>query len=211
MPVSPETLAAFALASFVLIIIPGPTVIMVITQALAHGRRVAFASVLGVGCGDLAAATLSVIGVGALLATSATVFTLVKWVGAGYLIFIGVRMWMTPVSPPAIDDRADAPRMSDARLFRDAFFVTLFNPKGIIFFIAFLPQFIATDTAYAPQAAMLVATFVLIAMINVYGYIVLASHVRAAIASTGVIRTITRAGGTMLVMAGCAALLTRRA
>ncbi|WP_099866439.1 LysE family translocator [Pararhizobium haloflavum] len=214
MPVSFETLLAFAMASFLLIIIPGPTVITVVTQAFVHGRRVALASVLGVGLGDLGAATLSVIGVGALLATSAAVFTAVKWLGAGYLIYLGIRMWRSRAPSPAFDAVHDTP--SDAsssrlRLMREAFLVTLFNPKGIIFFVAFLPQFIETSRAFAPQAAMLVATFVLIAMANIYGYILLANRARDAIARPGVLRVITRSGGAMLVMAGVTTLLTNRA
>lgn len=210
MPVSPDALLAFALASFLLIVIPGPTVLTAIAQALAHGRRVAFASVLGVGCGDLVAATLSVLGVGALLAASATVFTIVKWAGALYLVYLGVRMWR--VRTPAAD-LAEAPAAAVVprlRLFRDAFSVTVLNPKGIVFFVAFLPQFIATDRPYAPQAAMLVATFVLIAMLNIYGYVLLASRIRAQIRNAAVIRRLTRAGGAALVMAGFATLLAPR-
>ena len=97
MPVNPTTLAAFSAASFLLLVIPGPTIVMVVGQALAHGRRAALASVAGVALGDLAAATLSLIGIGALLAASATVFLAVKWVGALYLVYLGIRMWRTPM------------------------------------------------------------------------------------------------------------------
>jgi hypothetical protein len=97
MPVDAHVLAAFAAASFVLLIIPGPTIILVISQALAHGRQVALASVAGVGLGDLFAATLSLIGVGTVLAASATAFTVIKWIGAAYLVWIGVKIWRSPV------------------------------------------------------------------------------------------------------------------
>jgi threonine/homoserine/homoserine lactone efflux protein len=100
MPVSPEHFAAFVLASVILLVIPGPTIVMVITQALAHGRKVAFASVMGVGLGDLLATSLSIAGAGALLAASASLFQALKFIGAVYLIWIGYKMWRTPVTLP---------------------------------------------------------------------------------------------------------------
>ena len=169
LPVEPAVLAAFIAASFVLLVIPGPTIIMVITQALAHGRRTALASVLGVGLGDLGAASLSIIGVGTLLAASALAFTAIKVVGALYLIWIGIKLWRTPVAPLVVDletGKADEPHMT---VFRDAFLVTLFNPKGIVFFLAFVPQFITPAHAFGPQAATLVVVFVVLGMINALG------------------------------------------
>ncbi|MDP2731935.1 MAG: LysE family translocator, partial [Hoeflea sp.] len=104
MPVSPEHFAAFVVASVILLVIPGPTIIMVITQALAHGRRVALASVIGVGLGDLVATSLSIAGAGALLAASASLFQVLKFIGAAYLIWIGYKMWRTPVSIPDMSE-----------------------------------------------------------------------------------------------------------
>jgi len=143
LPVEPHLLAAFIAASFVLLVIPGPTIILVISQALAHGRRVAMASVAGVGLGDLFAATLSLIGVGTVLAASATAFTVIKWIGAAYLVWIGVKMLRSPVTPPDVSQAAiESDQASHSwPVFRDAFLVTLFNPKGIVFFLAFVPQF----------------------------------------------------------------------
>lgn len=210
MPLSPETLVTFALASFLLIIIPGPTVLTVITQALAHGRTVAFASVAGVALGDLAAASLSVLGVGAVLAASATLFTVMKWLGAAYLVYIGIRMWTAPITPPAADAAEGSPPPPRRKIFRDAFLVTVFNPKSIIFFVAFLPQFIKPQAPYAPQAAMLVAIFVVVAALNTYAYALLASGARRAIQRPSVLRRMTRAGGSALVMAGFATMLAPR-
>ena len=95
-PVDLPVLLAFSAASLALLVIPGPTIIMVVAQALAHGRRVALASVAGVALGDLLAASLSLVGVGTILAASATAFTVIKWAGAAYLVWIGVKMVDTP-------------------------------------------------------------------------------------------------------------------
>ncbi len=212
MPVDAHVLAAFAAASFVLLIIPGPTIILVISQALAHGRRVALASVAGVGLGDLIAATLSLIGVGTVLAASATAFTIIKWLGAAYLVWIGIRMWRAPVIPPPMPQsgfEADAPSHTWP-VFRDAFLVTLFNPKGIVFFLAFVPQFIAPAKAFAPQASVLVITFVILGMINAGAYALLASSARNWIRQPSVLRTATRTGALFLVSAGIASVFVRR-
>jgi threonine/homoserine/homoserine lactone efflux protein len=212
MPVEPATLAAFALASLVLLAIPGPTIVMVVGQALAHGRAVAFASIAGVGLGDLLAAGLSLAGVGVLLAASATAFTVLKWAGAVYLVFIGVRMWRSPM-PVAAEGEADGgvPAGSvSAKVFRDAFLVTLFNPKGIVFFVAFVPQFIEPGRAYGPQAAMLVALFVMLAIANALFYVLVAGRARRLVRQGRFMRGLNRLGGTCLIGAGVVAALARR-
>lgn len=211
LPVDFGVLSAFVLASFVLLVIPGPTIIMVISQALAHGRTVALASVLGVGLGDLMAATLSIIGVGTILAASATAFLMIKWVGAAYLIWIGVKIWQTPVTPFAEATRSNDKPAATPWVFRDAFLVTLFNPKGIVFFVAFVPQFINADRAFAPQASTFVVTFVLLGMVNAAAYAVLAGAARNWMRRPKVLRYVTRAGSTMLVSAGLASLFVRKA
>ena len=208
MPVSPETLLAFVLASTVLLIIPGPTIIMVVTQALAHGRRVALASVLGVAVGDLAAASLSIIGVGTILATSAEIFMIVKWAGAAYLVYIGFRLWTDPVQVPDLD--ASAVQTSRRSVFRDSFVVTLLNPKGIVFFMAFVPQFIAPDAAFAPQAALFVGLFVLLGLANAWAYAVLANRARHFIRRPSVLKIVTRSGAALLIGAGVFSTFARR-
>ncbi len=208
MPVSYETLITFIIASFVLLVIPGPTIIMVVAQALAHGRRVAFASVAGVGLGDLAAASLSIIGVGTILAASSSVFLVVKWLGAAYLVYIGVKMWITPVSIPDIEA---APAVGDrGSVFRDSFLVTLLNPKGIVFFMAFVPQFIAAREPFAPQAAVFVVVFVLLGILNAWAYAMLASGARNAIRQPSVLRAATRTGAVFLIGAGIFSAFARR-
>ena len=209
MPVTSATLTAFCAASLVLLIIPGPTIIMVIGQALTHGRGVALASVAGVALGDLAAATLSLIGVGGLLAASATIFAMVKWAGALYLVWLGVKMWRSPARAPSLDLRAGAG--TGRAIFRQAFLVTLLNPKSIVFFIAFLPQFIRPDAAFVPQAALLVACFVALGALNAGAYALAAGSARRFLGRDGIFRGANRTGGTLLIGAGIAAAFVKRA
>ena len=212
MPVSPEHFAAFVLASVILLVIPGPTIIMVITQALAHGRKVALASVLGVGLGDLVATSLSIAGAGALLAASASLFQALKFIGAAYLIWIGYKMWRTPANIPDMSDAdVQAAGVRPVTIFRDSFLITALNPKGILFFVAFVPQFIDPALPYVPQAATYVLTFTALGILNAAAYAFAAAGARQTIRRPQVMKAAMRTGGSLLMMAGIAAALTRRA
>ncbi|MEX6506316.1 LysE family translocator [Jiella sp. M17.18] len=208
MPVEPATLAAFVLASTILLVIPGPTVVMVVGQALAHGRRVALASVAGVGLGDLCAASLSLAGVGALLAASAEAFAVLKWAGAAYLVFMGIKLWRHP--PAFAQTPGDAPAGSPRKVFQDAFLVTLFNPKGIVFFAAFVPQFVSPAQAYLPQAAIFVGVFVALGIANAALYARLAATARSLARRPVVLRRMGRTGAVCLISAGIASALVQR-
>jgi len=212
MPVSLDHLAAFVVASIILLVIPGPTIIMVITQALAHGRKVAFASVLGVGLGDLLATSLSIAGAGALLAASASLFQALKFIGAVYLVWIGYKMWRAPVKIPEMSEAGASEQSGQAvTIFRDSFLITALNPKGILFFAAFVPQFIDPALPYAPQAATYVLTFTALGILNAVMFAFAASGARQTIRRPQVMKTAMRTGGSLLIMAGIAAALTRRA
>jgi homoserine/homoserine lactone efflux protein len=212
MPVSPEHFAAFVLASVILLVIPGPTIVMVITQALAHGRKVAFASVMGVGLGDLLATSLSIAGAGALLAASASLFQALKFIGAVYLIWIGYKMWRTPVTLPEMATAEVVDRSGKAvTIFRDSFLITALNPKGILFFVAFVPQFIDPGLPYTPQAATYVLTFTFLGIVNAAIFAYAAAGARQTIRRPKVMKLAMRTGGSLLMMAGVAAALTRRA
>jgi len=208
-PVEPHILLAYVVATFFLLVVPGPTIIMVIGQALAHGRKIAFSSVAGVVLGDLAAATLSIIGVGTLLAASATAFTILKGLGAFYLIWMGIKMWRAPISEIAVE--TDDQTHQNFTVFRDAFLVTLFNPKGIVFFVAFVPQFISSPDLFAAQATVFVIVFVVLGGINAAAYALLASHAREWIKRPSVLRIVTRIGAGLLVSAGIGSLFIKQA
>ncbi len=198
---------AFVAAACLLLVVPGPTVALVLGYALGEGRRAALFIVAGVALGDLTAMTLSLLGVGALLAASATLFTILKWVGAAYLIFLGIRLWRAPAGDGAA---AATTTRSGRRMFAHAYVVTALNPKSIAFFVAFVPQFMRPDLPYWPQAALLIATFVTLAAINALGYALLASRARHIIRRPAVQRWVNRSGGTVLIGAGVVTATLRR-
>jgi threonine/homoserine/homoserine lactone efflux protein len=198
---------AFVATSAVLLAIPGPTVLLVISYALGHGRRSASSTVAGVALGDFTAMTASMLGLGALLATSAALFTVLKWVGAAYLVFLGVKLWRAPVAEAAVD--AAAPIARPGRIFLHAYAVTALNPKSIVFFIAFLPQFLDGARAVLPQLVIFEASFLALATLNALTYALLASAARRTIRKPRVQRTVNRTGGTLLIGAGALAATWR--
>ena len=214
-----ETWLAFSAASFVMLAIPGPTILLVVSYALAHGRAVASATVIGVALGDLTAMTASLLGLGALLATSATLFTVLKWIGAMYLIWLGIKVWRAPVADEAPQEMADGSPASSStparapmlRIALHAYAVTALNPKSIVFFIAFLPMFIDPARPLLPQAMILETTFVILAALNAAAFGLMASMVRSRIRRPSVRRWINRTGGTLMIGAGLLALGWRRA
>ena len=201
---------AFVAASTALLIIPGPTILMVLSYAVSQGRRVAVASALGVAAGDFIAMTISVVGLGAVLLSSALAFSVLKWAGAVYLVYLGIKMLRSPAARPVL--RLDTPPDQPAgKVFRDLAVVTALNPKSNTFFVAFVPQFLSTDLAYAPQAAILVATFVTIAGVNALVFALAAHQMRAQITRPAVVPWFTRAGGVTLIGMGAMTALMRRA
>ncbi len=194
------TWLGFLLASVVILIIPGPTVLLVVSYALTQGRRVAVAMAAGVALGDFTAMTLSLAGLGALLLTSATFFTALKWVGAAYLIYLGIRLWR---APPALPDLAEAPPRTKG-IFVHAFAVTALNPKSIAFFVAFVPQFIDHARPLLPQFVIVEATFVILATVNALAYALAADKLRSRIRKPAVLTWMNRAGATCLVGMGAA-------
>ena len=199
---------AFVAASVILLAIPGPTVLLVVSYALGHGRRYAAATVAGVALGDLTAMTASLLGLGALLAASAGLFTAVKWVGAAYLVYLGLKLWRAPVGDPG---QADISETRPGRIFAHAYVVTALNPKGIVFFVAFLPQFLDMTRPVLPQMAILVATFVSLATINAALFGLMASSARRTIRKPSAQRLVNRIGGSFLIGAGLFTAAWRRA
>lgn len=200
---------AFAAASTALVLIPGPTVLLVLSYALSQGKRVAVASAAGVALGDLVAMSLSLAGLGALVLASATLFTVLKWVGAVYLIYLGVKLLRSPPSE-GLDAMGSGQSVTGGGVFWHAAAVTALNPKSIAFFIAFVPQFVVVGEALMPQFIILIVTFVGIATINALAYALLADRLRQTIKKPRVITWFTRAGGAALIGMGVMTALIRR-
>jgi threonine/homoserine/homoserine lactone efflux protein len=221
---------AFVVAASIVLAIPGPTIILVIGHALTCGRRAAVPLAIGVVLGDLTSMTVSLLGLGAVLQASGTVFLALKWAGAIYLLYLGVGLWRSPVQDPGskasqngnnqsgLDDglapSPPAPLSQGEkgawRLLGSAYVVTASNPKTILFFTAFLPQFVDPSRPHGPQLVQLGATFLMLASINAALYGLLAGQVSHVLASGRVRRWINRCGGTALIGAGLLLLTARR-
>ena len=204
-----ELWLAFVAATAILLVIPGPTILTVIGYSMSHGRRANVPLVAAVALGDSTALAVSLLGLGALLAASALWFTVVKWVGGLYLLYLAIKMFRAGLLPT--DTPAAAVLDSRWRLFLNTYLVTALNPKGIVFFVAFLPQFISPDAPVTRQLWVMGVTFVLMAAINATLYAVFAASAHRFLSSPGAQRRFNVAGGSLLGAAGIWALVARRA
>jgi threonine/homoserine/homoserine lactone efflux protein len=199
---------AFVAASIVLLIIPGPTILSVISYSMAHGRRANVPLVAAVALGDSTALAVSLLGLGALLATSALWFTVVKTAGGVYLLYLGIRLLRAGAGFAA--SMQTPPPASRWKLFINTYVITALNPKGIVFFVAFLPQFVKGDGSAKHQLWILATTFVILAVINATLYTVFATAASRALASPRAQKRFHLAGGSLLSAAGVWALLAKR-
>jgi homoserine/homoserine lactone efflux protein len=191
---------AYVLATILVLVIPGPTIILVVSQAVTHGRKSVVPLAAGVVFGDFTAMTFSLLGLGAIMSASATLFILFKWVGALYLLYLGINLWRTnPKSHSIQNGKKD---ISTRSLFKSSFIVTALNPKGIAFFVAFLPQFISPNKPVFSQLLLLGGTFLFLALVNATLYALFASQLRDAISKIRVRKWLNRCGGTALIGAG---------
>ncbi len=179
MTVSP----AYLIASLVLAVTPGPGVFYVVTRSATQGRTAGLASVAGVACGNLGNAVAASLGLATLFAISAAAFTVVKYAGALYLIYLGIRALTAPVPP--VPARPAVPAAASARrIYVDGLLVALFNPKTALFFAAFVPQFLDPSSATPAGAVTLGVVFVLIAAITDSVYALVAGSIRDLLAGT---------------------------
>ena len=204
-----EIWLTFIAASSVLLLIPGPTILLVLSYSLSHGRSVAIATVAGVALGDLLAMTISLVGLGALVLASAQLFNVLKWLGAIYLIFLGIQL-LRSAENITIDRTVTVAQTTSKSVFSHAAIVTLLNPKSIVFFIAFVPQFVNIEQPLIPQFIILIITFVSLAAINALAYAILADHLRQRISRPNVLPRLTRLGGCTLILMGLLTALYKR-
>ncbi|MEM9003958.1 MAG: LysE family translocator [Cyanobacteria bacterium P01_F01_bin.86] len=203
-----EIWLAFVAASIILLIIPGPTILTVISYSLSHGRRANIPLVAAVALADSTAMTMSLLGLGTILAASAFWFGVVKWIGGLYLLYLGIKLLLTNVPSGEVTSlRQSGPRW---KLFANTYLVTALNPKGIIFFAAFLPQFINTNAKVSSQLWLLALTFVVLSVVNATFYVMFAGSARRLLASSRVQRRFNFAGGSMLSVAGLWTLMSKR-
>jgi threonine/homoserine/homoserine lactone efflux protein len=203
-------LLAFTAIAFVIIVIPGPSVLFVIGRALAHGRRIALASVVGNETGSLALAVLVAAGVGSLVERSALIFTVMKLAGAAYLVFLGARAFLQR-RHHALAEHAAAPP-GGGRAVLDGFLVGVANPKTVVFFVAVLPQFVVRSNGHVPaQMLLLGSIFVVIATISDWAWSLIASGARAWFGrSPRRLELVGGAGGLAMIGLGITVAVTGR-
>jgi threonine/homoserine/homoserine lactone efflux protein len=203
--VSLETVLAFALAMFLLAASPGPGVLMVVARALTGGFAAALAAMAGLVLGDIVFLVLAVLGLSALASVLGEFFLAVKVLGALYLVWLGVKTWRSRPSLPAMDaPETPKSRMPHHRSAALGFFVTLGNPKAILFYGALLPTFIDVAALTAPDVVALsaVVTLVLFSVLGVYAY--LAARAGRSLTSPRALTWLNRVTGGLLIGAGVA-------
>ncbi|WP_152912387.1 LysE family translocator [Candidatus Rhodobacter oscarellae] len=217
-----NTLALFALTEFLLSLTPGPAVLLVIGLSMRQGFRIGFMATLGILSTNAIFFTLSALGIGALIVASATLFTIIKWIGAAYLVFLGVGMIM-PLAKhlwqkrslgeglDLSDAKAAAPKVpqTPVKSYWQGFTLQASNPKNILFFVAILPQFISPDGNVAAQLVILGVVSVLLELpiLVFYGF---ASALSARLMKERVIELIEAVGGGILIALGGALAASQR-
>ncbi|MDY0132592.1 MAG: LysE family translocator [Desulforegulaceae bacterium] len=192
---------AYFLTVFVLIATPGPTILYVITQSAVNGKKVVFPLLAGIIPGDLAIMACSIMGLGAIIYTSSVVFIILKWLGALYLIFLGLKFFLEKPTPETLPDLKKV-KKENKKIIKRAFLVTSLNPKGIVFFLAFFPQFISEEKSYFIQILILCSTFSLVSIFNVVLYSVFSGTLGGFLGSLKAQKRFNMAGGVALCTAG---------
>ena len=195
-----ENWLAYTFVTATFLLIPGPTILLVISYSLIRGRQAVFALLLGVGLGDIVAMIFSFIGVGLLLQTFSIAFQLLKWIGAAYLIWLGIRMLSSSSESLEMSKKIDNKEWH--AIMANAFVITALNPKSIVFFLAFLPQFINSEKPFITQSLILGSTFLVLAIISVLFYSLLASYTGQQMRLSLIHRWTNRIGGCLLIGAG---------
>ena len=196
---------AFVLATTVLMLIPGPNVALIVANSVAYGTRFGLLTVLGTSAAMVPQLILTAIGMTAMLAWLSQMFEWLRWIGVAYLVFLGVRQWLAE----PVDLTRTRPQPKSVRaIFGRGFLISLTNPKTLLFYGAFFPQFVAPDLAPAPQIILLAVSFLGLAMLLDGGWALAAGRARGLLASRGRLRN--RVTGGLLISAGLGLALARR-
>ncbi len=206
MPINPELYAAFVLATVALILMPGPIVTLVIANSLAYGTRTGVQTALGASTGNALLAAAGALGLVAIMGYLGDIFDVVRWFGAAYLIYLGVRAWRA--KPMTLDDTQ--PMRSRNAVMGQGFLVAITNPKTLIFYAAFFPQFVDSTQAAGPQLALLSVTFVVIATTLDTLYAVLAGRLRQRLRDPSRAKIANRITGALLIGTGIGMAFARR-
>ncbi len=195
-----ETWLAFAVASAIVVLIPSPNIVLTVNYAIRDGKRSGLATIPGVVLGAFIAMSLSLLGAGAVLATSAFLFTLLKLAGAIYLIWLAYFLWTAPVQSISVGGMSDAKPLKN--LFWQSLLISVLNPKGPAFYVAFVPQFVSPSGPIFQQFAILIATFLFVATLNSLFWLYFANGMRAQFRRPEAMRILNRIGASCLFVAG---------
>lgn len=192
---------------YVLIVIvtvasPGPGVVLTLSNAIRYGVKPAMAAVLGIALGILIIASASATSLGVLLAASSLAFTVIKYIGAAYLIYLGLKLWRSSALKLADIDDATQYSPSYAKRFKEGFLVTLLNPKPIFFFMSLFPQFINQQQSYVYQFSLLTLTFCGVIFLVHFLYAVGANSIKSWLLTSKGSKIINKVSGTVFILFG---------
>jgi homoserine/homoserine lactone efflux protein len=204
---SVQTWALFCATETVLCFIPGPAVLLVVSQALTRGARAGLGASAGILLANAFYFIVSATGIGAVLLASWELFFLIKWLGAAYLVWLGLRMLLTRAQTTVVDDAM--PRSLGAPV-RHGLITQGANPKALVFFGALLPQFVDPAASVPTQVAVLAASSILIELAVLALYVAVCHRARRLLQRPGLVGTLNRAGGVLLIGAGAGMATLRR-
>lgn len=199
---------AYCVAVAILVLMPGPVVTLVVANSLSHGSRSGLATVAGASTGNAVLLGASAVGLVAFFAWLSEIFEVVRWAGAAYLIWLGMKAWRAHgrhglASVPAT-------KRSSRDVFLQGFLIAITNPKALVFYIAFLPQFVDSHLPAGPQLLVMIGTMIVMALLSDGAYALLAGRTRVWFAAPGRHRLQSRITGTLLIGVACGLLLVRR-
>jgi threonine/homoserine/homoserine lactone efflux protein len=205
-----QTILPFAIVAFIGIVTPGPTVLLALTNGSRYGVRASLPGMVGAVLSDFVLISAVALGLGALLAASEYWFSVVKWVGVAYLVYLGIRM-LRSTGTLALPNEDSSVVPSSRAIFLRSFLVAVTNPKGYLFFSAFLPQFIIPTEPQLPQYVVLASTFATIDFMVMFGYAAGGAQAIRVLRAKGVLWLDRICGGALLALAGSLAFYRRNA
>jgi len=203
------TWLTFFAASWAISISPGPGAIASMSAGLNHGFKYGYVTIFGLILGIWSQLLIVGVGLGALIAASNTAFTVVKWLGVGYLVWLGIAQWRAPARP-MVRTQDSGEVVTQRALILKAWMINIINPKGTVFLLAVVPQFISLNQPLMPQYLIIGATLALTDMVVMAGYTALAFKVLGALKEPAHIRAMNRTFGGLFVVAGSLLALFKR-
>ncbi|WP_321495700.1 LysE family translocator [uncultured Desulfobacter sp.] len=197
---------AFVIATSIMIALPGPSVILTVAHSISFGWRPAIATVAGETMGIAVQLLIAAIGLVSLLSTVAEAFEWIRWAGAAYLVYLGIKQWRSANTPLEFNTS----KVSKKNLFIQGLVITIPNPKSLVFIAAFLPQFIDATRPISLQLTVIVPTFLLITFTVTSVWAITAGSARLFLKSRRAIKTVSRTSGGLMVLAGMGLAVARR-